>query len=128
MTGELNRGSVVLVRFDPSQGREIRKTRPAVVVSNNAACLYDEVVQVVPLTGMVKRKLRPYEALVASPVSGVSKPSRAVTNQIRTISRQRIVGHLGQLTNTEAGALNQAIMIQLDLAQSIHRHDRSNVH
>ena len=59
MTRRLERGSVVLVRFDPAEGREIRKTRPAVVVSNNAACRFDAVVQAVPVTRLPERDLRP---------------------------------------------------------------------
>ena len=85
---EVRRGDVVLVRLDPAEGSEIRKTRPAVVVSNRAACHFDAVVQVVPLTGIPERDLRPYEARVDSPSSAVTKPSRAVANQIRTIARQ----------------------------------------
>ena len=44
MTTRLARGTVVRVRFDRTEGREIRKTRPAIVVSNDAACRFDAVV------------------------------------------------------------------------------------
>ena len=90
MSIELERGAVVRVRFDPSEGSEIRKTRPAVVVANNAACRFDAVVQVVPVTRLPERGLRPYESRVDSKESGLGRPSRLVANQIRTVSRQRI--------------------------------------
>lgn len=112
----LGRGAVIRVRFDPSVGREIRKTRPAVVVSNDAACRFDAVVQVVPVTRLPDRELRPYESRVESPESGLARPSRAVANQIRTISKRRIGGVLGRLSEGEAEALDRALRIQLALA------------
>lgn len=115
MTPPLSRGDVVRVRLDPTEGREIRKTRPAVVVSNRAACRFDTVIQVVPITGPVDRELRPYEAEIGSHSSGLSKPSRAVANQIRTVARHRITTCLGQVTSTELEAIERAVSIQLGL-------------
>ncbi len=117
MNEELQRGSVIRVRFDPAQGRELRKTRPAVVVSNNAACRFDAVVQVVPATRMPDRPLRPYESRVASQGSGLDRPSRLVANQIRTISKRRIARVLGRIEDSEQRKLDRALMIQLGLAE-----------
>lgn len=111
----LTRGSVVQVRFDPTEGREIRKTRPAVVVSNDVACRFDAVVQVVPITNLPQRALRPYESPCGSRSSGLARPSRAVANQIRTVARKRLGQVMGSLTPDEVAALNQALQIQLAL-------------
>jgi mRNA interferase MazF len=115
MTRSLDRGAVVSVRFDPAIGSEIRKTRPAVVVSNDAACRYDAVVQVVPVTRLPGRELRPYEAEVGSSGSGLAKPSRLVANQIRTISKKRIGEVIGEIDEKEQRALDSALAIQLGL-------------
>ena len=115
MSEPLERGSVVTVRFDPGEGSEIRKTRPAVVVSNDVACRFDAVVQVVPLTRLPDRDLRPYESRVDSAASGVAKPSRVVTNQVRTVSRRRIGDVLGRLSEGEQQAVDRALRIQLAL-------------
>lgn len=114
----VTRGTVVRVRLDPTEGSEIRKTRPAVVVSNRAACRFDAVVQVVPVTGLPDRGLRPYESLVDSPSSGLGKPSRLVANQLRTVSKQRLEAVLGELTAEEMQQLDRALKIQLGLLGS----------
>lgn len=120
MNRELERGSVVLVGFDPSVGREIRKTRPAVVVSNSAACRFDAVLQVVPVTRLPERRLRPYESRIDSEQSGLAHPSRLVANQIRTISKKRIGKVLGRVNETELASLDRAIAIQLGLSNPLH--------
>jgi mRNA interferase MazF len=111
----MTRGDVVRVRLDPGEGREIRKTRPAVVLSNNVACRLDSVVQVVPIAGLPDRDLRPYEAGITSDESGLTKPSRAVANQIRTVARHRLVKRLGTLSSSELEEVDHAVAIQLGL-------------
>ena len=115
MKDPIERGDVVLVRLDPAEGREIRKTRPAVVVSNDAACRYDAVVQIVPVTALADRPLRPYEAALGSDECGLAKPSRAVANQLRTVTKQRVTKHLGGVTPSELFAVERAVRIQLGL-------------
>jgi mRNA interferase MazF len=115
MSPNLHRGDVVLVRLDPSEGREISKTRPAVVVSNDAACRLDAVIQVVPVTSLPERELRPYEARIDTTESGLEHPSRAVANQVRTIAKHRIVESIGYVGIDELEALDRAVMIQLGL-------------
>lgn len=115
MKSSISRGDVVLVRLDPSEGHEIRKTCPAVVVSNRAACRFDSVLQVVPITKIPDRPLRPYEALIEEDPSGLEKPSRAVANQIRTIARHRVTKRLGRLSKSECGAVDRSLAIQLGL-------------
>ena len=103
------------VRLDPAEDRQIRKTRPAVVVSNDIACRFDAVVQVVPLTRLPDRELRPYESVVSSAESGLARPSRAVANQVRTVSKERLQRGLGSLTVDEQAELDSALRIQLAL-------------
>jgi mRNA interferase MazF len=117
VTAELARGVVVRVRLDPAEGREIRKTRPAVVVSNDAACHHDAVVQIVPITALPDRRLRPYEARIGVEMSGLDRPSRAVANQVRTVAKERIVEVLGQLAATELQRVDCALAIQLGLTE-----------
>lgn len=115
MSSRIERGSVVRVRFDPAEGSEIRKSRPAVVVSNSVACRFDAVVQVVPVTRLPERDLRPYESRVDTPGSGLAKPSRLVANQLRTVSKERIAKVLGRIASEEESELDRALRIELGL-------------
>jgi mRNA interferase MazF len=109
----VRRGDVILVRLDPTEGRELRKTRPAVILSNDVACRFDAVVQVVPVSGIPDRELRPYEARIESEHSGMREPSRALASQIRTVARHRLLAKLGAVTASELEAVERAVLIQL---------------
>jgi mRNA interferase MazF len=105
------RGEVWWISFDPSIGGEIRKMRPAIIVSNDSANRYLNRVQVVPLTSNVER-LYPAEAYVS--VNGVR--NKTMADQITTASKQRLRNKIGQLVSADLTGVERAIRIQLGLS------------
>ena len=105
------RGDVYWVALDPTVGTEIRKTRPAVVVSNDSANAFGLRVVVVPVTANVD-SLFPGEALVT--VGG--KPGRILGDQLRSIDKKRLRGRIGSLSGQDLRGVDQALRITLDLS------------
>ena len=83
---------------EPSVGGEIRKKRPAVIISNDAANKYLNRMQVVPLTSKVGR-VYPCEAVVMLN----DEQSKAMADQLTTVSKQRLVNQMGRLPHTACG-------------------------
>ena len=107
---EPRRAEVWLVTFGPALGGEIEKTRPAVVVSNDAANARLNRIQVVPLSSQVDR-IHPAEAIVT-----LNDGSRkAMADQITTVSKRRLLRHLGSLSVSDFAAVQRVIKIQLGL-------------
>lgn len=93
---EINRFDVYLVNLDPTIGREIRKTRPCLVVSPDELNHNIRTVLVAPMT----TKGRPYPTRVTCRFQG--KQGQVVLDQLRTVDRARLVKRLGRLDKRTA--------------------------
>ena len=106
----LARGDVYWVNLDPTVGTEIKKTRPAVVVSNDACNRYGARVVVVPMTSNVT-SLYPGEAQVFI----AKRESRVLGDQLRSIDKARLGKRIGRLSREDLAKVDDALRITLDL-------------
>jgi mRNA interferase MazF len=105
---QVKRGEVWWVAFDPAIGGEIQKTRPAVVMSNDAANSSLNRVVVIPLTSKTV-KLYPGEAFVMLK----QERRKAMADQVMAVSKLRLKGRVGTLSNTDLNAVEDALLLHL---------------
>ena len=100
---DINRFDILLVSFDPSQGHEIKKTRPCVIISPNEMNKYIKTIIVAPMTS----KIRNYPTRI--PVVFDSKEGTIALDQIRTIDKSRIIRNLGTLDTKIANTVLETL-------------------
>ena len=110
----MQRGEIWLVNLDPTIGSEIRKTRPAVIVSSDLVGILPLKV-IVPFTEWKERYAQAPWMIKIDPdeQNGLSKPSAADALQIRSLSQQRLVQKLGALSSVQVATIVQAVITVL---------------
>lgn len=108
----MKRGEIYFAKLNPTVGAEIKKTRPVLIVSNNANNYASDIITVVPITSNTK-KVFPFEVLLEIKNTGLVKLSKAQCHQIRTISKLRISGDI-------AGVIQDEAMIKVEYAIKLH--------
>ncbi|MFN6534754.1 MAG: type II toxin-antitoxin system PemK/MazF family toxin [Nostoc sp. EkiNYC01] len=108
----MKRGDIYYADLSPAVGSEMGKRRPVLVISNDANNRGATTVTILPLTSNVNR-IYPFEVLLNPEDSGLTKPSKVQAQQVRTISKQRILGEV-------VGSLNQEMIVLIDAALKLH--------
>jgi mRNA interferase MazF len=106
----IKRGEIWWVSLDPTQGSEIRKTRPCVVVSHNTLNQHRKTVIVVPLSTVAKA-----HSPITIPVTCKNKQVMAVVDQVRAVSKQRLKARLDSLEHDQLSELGDALKVILSL-------------
>jgi len=104
----VKRGEVWLVNLEPVVGSEVGKRRPAVVIQNDLANRRSPTVTLVPLTSKTERVF-PFQVLIAAGEGGLPHQSKALCEQVRTVSRQRLERCLGRLSSERMGEIRLAL-------------------
>jgi mRNA interferase MazF len=111
MTASIKRGEVFLVNFDPTLGSETKKTRPAVVVSNDLNNAHSPIISIAPISSKVTR-IYSFEVEISSGSGGLKTRSKIMVNQTRAVDKIRLVKKMGHLP--------PEIMLQLARALKLH--------
>lgn len=107
------RGEIWIVNLDPTIGHEIKKSRPGLIIQNDIGNLHSPITIIAPITSKKIEFVHPFEA----EVKGLSKPSKALLNQIRAIDKNRLVKRIGKADKDTVLAVNEAIRISLGLVE-----------
>ena len=112
----MRRGEIREVDLEPVRGSEANKSRPAIIVSNDAANatatrLGRGVVTVVPVTSNVNR-VYPFQALLPAAATGLPHDSKAQAEQVRSVAVERI--------GERIGVVPQPLMEQVEDALRLH--------
>ena len=112
----MRRGEVWLVNLDPTIGAEIKKTRPAIIVNDDAIGILPLKV-IVPITDWKDRYAVAQWMVKIDPdaKNGLTKPSAADAFQVRSIAQERLVQQLGKLSDVAMEKILVALAIVLGI-------------
>ncbi|MFW6359415.1 MAG: type II toxin-antitoxin system PemK/MazF family toxin [Chroococcales cyanobacterium] len=112
----MKRGEVYDARLEPVEGSEQGGTRPVILASRDIINSYSPVVLAVPCTTYRRdKRVFPTQVLIQSPEGGLTQDSIAMADQVRVLSKTRLLRLRGILKEETITQLNQALLIALDL-------------
>lgn len=106
----IRRGDIWWVGLDPTQGPEIKKTRPCLVLSSDALNRLRKTVVVIPLSTAAKA-----HPPVTVPVSCQGRAAVAIIDQIRAIGKHRLKERVESIAERDLEAVAQAVSETLEL-------------
>ena len=109
------RGSVYVVRFDPTEGSEIKKTRPAMIIQNDIGNRFSNITIVAAITSKFRTPLHRTNVLIKAPEAGLDADSVVRLDQIRSVDKGRLLKRLGSAKPATLAKVDQAIKISLGL-------------
>jgi len=111
---DCKKGDVYLVNFDPTIGSEVKKTRPAVIVSNDVNNANSTIISITPITSNVSR-IFSFEVELPAGSGGITIKSKAMINQTRAVDKARLIKHIGSLDSLIIEKINRALKLHYDI-------------
>jgi len=111
----IKRGEIYLAALGPVVGKEISKTRPVVVISNDKNNEFSATVTILPLTSRNLEKIYPFEVFLPKGAGNLPKDSKVKADQIRTLDKSRLLTLLGKLKREAIVQIEKAMKIHLEL-------------
>jgi len=109
MMGYPKKEEIYLVNFDPTIGHEVKKKRPALILSNNIHNQYSPLVTVAPLSSNTN-KVYPFEVYVPKKLTGLNENYKIMIIQLRSIDKKRLINKIGNIEDKEiTNKINKAI-------------------
>jgi mRNA interferase MazF len=110
----MTRGDIYLVDFEPSKGAEIKKKRPALIISCNEANKHLRTVMVIPFSSKTE-KVYPFEVFVKKKASGLDVDCKLKIPQMRAVDKERLTKYIGTLDNHLINEIENAIKLHLGM-------------
>ena len=114
---KMRRGDIYLVNFDPSIGSEVKKKRPALIISGNEANRHLKTVMVIPFSSKVERVF-PFEVFVKRESCGLDMDSKLKIPQMRAVDKERLIRYIGTIGEDIIYETEKAIRLHLDMADN----------
>lgn len=108
----MTRGDIYLVDFEPAVGSEIKKKRPALIISCNEANKHLRTVMVIPFSSKIG-KVYPFEIFVKKEDSGLEVDSKLRITQMKAVDKSRLRKYIGTLGDKIIGETEKAIKLHL---------------
>lgn len=109
------RGEIWLIDWNPSRGSEQAGLRPSIVIQNNHGNNNDKFPNTIITTISTKgRNIPLHIRLIPNTLNGLNEISFIKTEQILTISKERLIKKLGEISNEELKAINESIKLLLN--------------
>ena len=112
---ELNKGDLFYADLGAKFGSEQNGIRPVIIVQNDIGNKHGNTVIIVPLTSIIKGKLKQPTHSFICPIDNLKRYSIALAEQITTIDKMRLREKIGHLRNYQIEELNNALKIALNL-------------
>jgi mRNA interferase MazF len=94
------KGEIYLINFDPTIGHEVKKKRPAIILSNNIHNQYSPLVTVAPISSNTKN-IYPFEVYIPGGKANLDNDSKIMIIQLRSLDKKRLIRKIGSVDDKQ---------------------------